>query len=65
MKSTVEALQIKYKLLKNIEDALYSKDEKELQSLMTVVSRGRRPHWRGNEWRHCRYAEVCFAKRLS
>ena len=31
MKSTVEALQIKYRLLKNIEDALYAKDGKELQ----------------------------------
>ena len=43
MKSTVEALQIKYKLLKNIEDALYSKDEKQLQSLMTVVVVGGGP----------------------
>lgn len=43
MKSTVEALQIKYKLLKNIEDALYSKDENELQSLMTVVVVGGGP----------------------
>ncbi len=43
MKSTVEALQIKYKLLKNIEDALYSKDEKELESLMTVVIVGGGP----------------------
>ncbi|MEP6926170.1 MAG: FAD-dependent oxidoreductase [Ginsengibacter sp.] len=43
MKSTVEALQIKYKLLKNIEDALYSKDEQELQSLMTVVVVGGGP----------------------
>jgi len=43
MKSTVEALQIKYKLLKNIEDALYAKDEKALQSLMTVVLVGGGP----------------------
>src|SRR5664279_697952 len=43
MKNSVEALQIKYKLLKNIEDALYSKDEKELQSLMTVVVVGGGP----------------------
>jgi NADH dehydrogenase len=43
MKNSVEALQIKYKLLKNIEDALYSKDEKELQSLMTVVIVGGGP----------------------
>lgn len=43
MKSTVEALQIKYRLLKNIEDALFSKDEKELESLMTVVVVGGGP----------------------
>lgn len=43
MKSTVEALQIKYKLLKNIEDALYAKDEKQLQSLMTIVIVGGGP----------------------
>ena len=43
MKSTVEALQIKYKLLKNIEDALYAKDERELQSLMTIVIVGGGP----------------------
>jgi NADH dehydrogenase len=43
MKSTVEALQIKYRLLKNIEDALFTKDEKELQSLMTVVVVGGGP----------------------
>ena len=43
MKSTVEALQIKYRLLKNIEDALYAKDDKELQSLMTVVIVGGGP----------------------
>jgi NADH dehydrogenase len=43
MKSTVEALQIKYKLLKNTEDALFTKDEKELQSLMTVVVVGGGP----------------------
>ena len=43
MKSTVEALQIKYRLLKNIEDALYAKDEKELQSLMTIVIVGGGP----------------------
>src|SRR5258708_37658672 len=44
MKSTVEALQIKYMLLKNIEDALYAKDEKELQSLMTIVIAGGGPN---------------------
>ena len=43
MKSTVEALQIKYKLLKNIEDALYAKDEKQLQSVMTIVVVGGGP----------------------
>ncbi len=43
MKSTIEALQIKYKLLKNIDDCLYSKDDKELQSLMTVVIVGGGP----------------------
>lgn len=43
MKSTVEALQIKYRLLKNIEDALYAKDEKALESLMTVVVVGGGP----------------------
>jgi len=43
MKNTVEALQIKYKLLKNIEEALYSKDEETLESLMTVVVVGGGP----------------------
>lgn len=43
MKTTVEALQIKYRLLKNIEDALYSKDENGLESLMTVVVVGGGP----------------------
>ena len=43
MKSTIEALQIKYKLLKNIEDALYVKDEIALRSLMTVVIVGGGP----------------------
>ena len=43
MKSTVEALQIKYKMLKNIEDALYAKDERQLQSLMTIVIVGGGP----------------------
>ncbi len=43
MKSTVEALQIKYRLLKNMEDALYEKDEKKLQSLMTIVIVGGGP----------------------
>jgi NADH:ubiquinone reductase (H+-translocating) len=43
MKSTVEALQIKYKLLRNIEDALYANNAKELQSLMTIVVVGGGP----------------------
>lgn len=43
MKSTIEALQIKYRLLKNIEDALYAKDERKLQSLMTIVIVGGGP----------------------
>ena len=43
MKSSVEALQLKYRLLKNIEDALYAKNEKELDSLMTVVLVGGGP----------------------
>ncbi|HEY5406582.1 MAG TPA: NAD(P)/FAD-dependent oxidoreductase [Ginsengibacter sp.] len=43
MKSTVEALQIKYRLLKNMEDALYAKSEEALQSLMTVVIVGGGP----------------------
>jgi NADH dehydrogenase len=43
MKTTIEALQIKYRLLKNIEDALYAKNEKELQSLMTIVVVGGGP----------------------
>jgi NADH:ubiquinone reductase (H+-translocating) len=43
MKSTVEALQIKYRLLRNIEEALFSKDEEELESLMTVVVVGGGP----------------------
>ncbi|MEO8764904.1 MAG: FAD-dependent oxidoreductase, partial [Ginsengibacter sp.] len=43
MKSTVEALQIKYKLLNNIEEALFSKDKEKLDSLMTVVVVGGGP----------------------
>ena len=43
MKSTVQALQLKYKLLKNIDDSLYAKDDKDLQSLMTVVIVGGGP----------------------
>lgn len=43
MKSTVEALQIKYRLLQNIEDAIYMQDEKELERLLTVVVVGGGP----------------------
>ncbi len=43
MKSTVEALQIKYRLLQNMEDALYAKTEEELESLLTIVVVGGGP----------------------
>lgn len=43
MKSTVEALQIRHRLIQNFEDALLVKDEKEMQSLMTVVLVGGGP----------------------
>lgn len=43
MKSTIEALQIRYRLIQNFEDALTTTDEKELQSLMTVVLVGGGP----------------------
>jgi NADH dehydrogenase len=43
MKTTVEALQIKYRLLQNIEDAIYVKDEQILKSLLTVVIVGGGP----------------------
>lgn len=43
MKSTVEALQIKYRLLQNIEDAIYIKDPATLESLLTVVIVGGGP----------------------
>ena len=43
MKSTVEALQIKYRLLQNIEDAIYMKDPVALESLLTVVIVGGGP----------------------
>ena len=43
MKSTVEALQIRHRLLQNFEDALQVKDENLLQSLMTVVVVGGGP----------------------
>ncbi len=43
MKSTVEALQIRHRLIQNFEDALLVTDEKTLQSLMTVVLVGGGP----------------------
>ncbi|HEY9340782.1 MAG TPA: NAD(P)/FAD-dependent oxidoreductase [Hanamia sp.] len=43
MKTTVEALQIKYRLLQNIEDAIYVRDEEVLKSLLTVVIVGGGP----------------------
>lgn len=43
MKSTVEALQLKYKLLQNIENALVLKDNAEIEKLLTVVVVGAGP----------------------
>lgn len=43
MKSTVEALQLRYRLLQNFEDALTIKDENELQRLMNVIVVGGGP----------------------
>ncbi len=43
MKSTVEALQIKYRLLQNLEEALYAKTEEDLQKLLTIVIVGGGP----------------------
>ena len=43
MKSTVEALQLRHRLLHNFEDALHAKDEKELRRLMTIVVVGGGP----------------------
>ena len=43
MKTTVEALQIKYRLLHNMEEALYAKTEKALEDLLTVVVVGGGP----------------------
>lgn len=43
MKSTVEALRIKYRLLQNIEDAIYMKNKDTLESLLTVVIVGGGP----------------------
>ena len=43
MKSTLEALQIKYRLLQNMEDALYAKTDEDLQKLLTIVVVGGGP----------------------
>ncbi len=43
MKSTVEALQLRHRLLHNFEDALSVKDQLELQRLMTIVIVGAGP----------------------
>ena len=43
MKSTVEALQLRYKLVQNFEDALATKDPEELQRLMNIVVVGGGP----------------------
>lgn len=43
MKSTIEALQIKYHLIKNLEEALDIKDKEELKKKLTVVIAGGGP----------------------
>jgi NADH dehydrogenase len=43
MKSTVEALQLRYKLIQNFEDALTTKDPEQLQRLMNIVVVGGGP----------------------
>jgi NADH dehydrogenase len=43
MKSTVEALQLRYKLVQNFEDALTTKNEEELQRLLNIVVVGGGP----------------------
>ncbi|MER3472324.1 MAG: FAD-dependent oxidoreductase [Chitinophagaceae bacterium] len=43
MKSTVEALQIRHRLIQNFEDALLTKDPEEMQSLMNIVIVGGGP----------------------
>src|SRR5687767_6077280 len=43
MKSTLEALQLRYRLLQNFEKALTITDEKELQNLMNIVVAGGGP----------------------
>ena len=43
MKSTVEALQLRYKLIQNFEDALTAKNEEDFQRLMNIVVVGGGP----------------------
>ena len=43
MKSTVEALQLRHRLIQNFEDALYVKNENDLQRLMNIVVVGGGP----------------------
>lgn len=43
MKSTLEALQLRYRILENFEDALNTRDEKKLQQLMNIVIVGGGP----------------------
>lgn len=43
MKSTVEALQLRYRLIQNFEDALIAKNKDELQRLMNIVVVGGGP----------------------
>lgn len=43
MKSTVEALQLRYRLIQNFEDALIAKSKEELQQLMNIVVVGGGP----------------------
>jgi NADH dehydrogenase len=43
MKSTVEALQLRYRLIQNFEDALIAKSKEELQRLMNIVVVGGGP----------------------
>lgn len=43
MKSTVEAIQLRHRLIQNFEDALIEKDEKNLQRLMNIVVVGGGP----------------------
>jgi len=43
MKSTVEALQLRYKIVQNFEDALTTKNEEDLQRLMNIVVVGGGP----------------------